>query len=288
YRGDVTLGKFNVLDRVTGDEFAKWEALSLNKIDAEIGGAPPKVHIGEVALSDFYARVILNRDGKLNLNDVVAQQAPTSVTRAKSTTAAAPPPPEPETKPPAEVVPTPHPIDADIAPGEIRLHKGKIYYTDNFIKPNYSANLTDMDGKIGAFGTQTTTPADIALEGLVNGNSPINISGSMNPLAPMASLDIKAKAEDIELTQLSTYSTKYTGYPITRGTLSLDIHYMLSEQKLTAENHIFLDQLTFGDRVANSNAANLPIRLAVSLLKDSKGEINLDIPVSGSLSDPQF
>ncbi len=104
----------------------------------------------------------------------------------------------------------------------------------------------------------------------------------------MAAVDIKAKASDVELTDLSAYSTKYTGYPITKGTLTVDVHYVLAQQRLTAENHIFIDQLTFGDKVESPNALNLPIRLAVTLLKDARGQIDLHLPVSGSLSDPQF
>ena len=90
------------------------------------------------------------------------------------------------------------------------------------------------------------------------------------------------------MTDLSAYSTKYTGYPITNGTLTVDVHYLLDQQKLTAENHIFIDQLTFGDKVESPNAINLPIRLAVAILKNSQGQIDLHLPVSGSLSDPQF
>ncbi|HTY54416.1 MAG TPA: DUF748 domain-containing protein, partial [Candidatus Binataceae bacterium] len=81
---------------------------------------------------------------------------------------------------------------------------------------------------------------------------------------------------------------KYTGYPIEKGTLTLDVHYLLDQGKLTAENHISIDQLTFGDKVENSTAINLPIRLAVALLKDQNGVIDLRLPVSGSLNDPQF
>jgi hypothetical protein len=145
-----------------------------------------------------------------------------------------------------------------------------------------------MDGKVGSFGTHSTTPADVSLSGKVDGSSPIAISGSINPLTPFASVDIKANASGIELTPLATYTTKYTGYPITEGTLSVDVRYLLAKEQLTAQNHIVPDRLTFGDRVANSTARDLPIRLAVTLLKDSNGRIDLNIPVSGSLSDPQF
>jgi Domain of Unknown Function (DUF748) len=141
---------------------------------------------------------------------------------------------------------------------------------------------------VGSFGTRSTAPADVELQGKVNRNSPLEISGSVNPLTPMAALDIKAKASDVELTDLSAYSTKYTGFPITKGTLTVDVHYVLAQEKLTAENHIFIDQLTFGEKVQSPNALNLPIRLAVTLLKDARGQIDLHLPVSGSLSDPQF
>ena len=87
---------------------------------------------------------------------------------------------------------------------------------------------------------------------------------------------------------MSAYSTRYTGYPIVKGTLTVDVHYLLDDQKLTATNHIVIDQLTFGDKVESKDAINLPVRLAVALLKDSRGVIDLTIPVSGSLSDPQF
>ncbi len=283
YRGDVTVGDLATLDKLTSEPFLRWRALSVSRIDADFGAGPPKVHIGAVALSDFYSRIILNKTGKLNLKDITANPnaAPKSLTEAQPQEQA----PAPETTPSA---PTGQPIDADIALGRITLRGGKIDYSDFFIQPNYTANLTDITGKVGAFGTRSTSPADVELHGQVNGSAPIEITGSVNPLAPTAYIDIKANADGIELTGLTAYSTRYTGYPITKGTLTVNVHYLLDQGNLTADNHIFIDQLTFGDRVANSTATNLPIRLAVSLLKNSKGEIDVDVPVSGSLKDPQF
>lgn len=283
YRGDVTIGNLATLDKLTSEPFLRWRALSVSRIDADIGAGPPKVHIGAVALSDFYSRIILNQTGKLNLKDITANPnaAPKSLTEAQPQ----------EQAPAAEATPsspTGQPIPADIALGRITLQGGKIDYSDFFIQPNYTANLTGITGKVGAFGTRSTNPADVELHGQVNGSAPIEITGSVNPLAPTAYVDIKANADGIELTGLTAYSTRYTGYPITKGTLTVNVHYTLDQGNLTADNHIFIDQLTFGDRVANSTATNLPIRLAVSLLKNSKGEIDVDVPVSGSLKDPQF
>ena len=313
YRGDATIGNVRMLDKLTGDEFVRWNSLSFDRIDFGLGEGQPQVHVGAIALSDFYARLILNSNGRMNLSDITSNpaQAPKSLTREQTGQAApastppeapppaqAPTPPSPSAptastatataNPAAQATPVPKPIGADIEFGRITLHRGHIDYSDFFIKPNYRANLTNISGKVGAFGTRSTTPADVLVEGQINGSAPINISGSINPLAPLAAVDIKAKADGIELTDLTAYSVKYTGYPITKGTLTVDVHYLLANQTLTATNHIFLDQLTFGDKVESPTAMNLPMRLAVAILKDSKGRINLDVPVSGSLNDPQF
>ena len=311
YRGDASLGSVRMLDKLTNDLFFRMAALNVNKIDFALGKGPPKVHIGQVSLNDFYSRIILNSTGKLNLKDITSnpQEAPTSLTRATgapgskgavpvapTATPTAAPTPVAATAPGASPAASPspaepyagQPMQADIEVSKTILKGGKVDYTDNFIKPNYTANLSDMEGSVGPFGTKTTKPADVSLDGKINGSSPINIDGSINPLAPTAFVDIKAKADAIELTGLSPYTTKYTGYPIIKGTLTVDVHYLLDTGKLTADNHIFIDQLTFGDHVDSPGAANLPVRLAVSLLKNSKGEIDLQIPVSGSLSDPQF
>jgi len=313
YRGDASLGSVQMLDKLTNALFFRMNALNASKIDFALGKGPPKVHVGELALSNFYSRVILNSTGKLNLKDITAspQEAPTSLTRAtgapgskgavpvappSTPTPAAAPSPASATAPGAApaAAPSPaepyagQPMNADIELKKITLKGGKVDYTDNFIKPNYTANLTDMEGKVGAFGTKSTSPADVSLDGKINGSAPINIDGSINPLTPTAFVDIKAKANGIELTGLTPYSTKYTGYPIVKGTLTVDVHYLLDQGKLTADNHIFIDQLTFGDHVESPDATNLPIRFAISLLKNSKGQIDLRVPVSGSLSDPQF
>jgi hypothetical protein len=281
YRGELTLGRVRVLDKLSNDDFLRWHALSASGLDMRLGAGTPHVAVAGLALSEFYARVIINPSGRLNLQDVVSGPAatPVSVTRAQRTpTAPAQPAPTAPTAPPA-----------DIHIGGITLARGQLNYTDNFIKPNYSANVTQLDGRIGAFGTTAgNPPATLTLQGQLDDNAPINIDGSINPLAPMAFLDVKAKATGVELTHLSPYSGKYAGYPITSGRLTVDVNYLLDQGKLTADNHFFIEQLTFGDRIDGAGISHLPVKLAVALLKNAQGQIDLHIPVSGSLDDPQF
>jgi len=289
YRGDVVLGRVQIQDKVSGDDLLRWHSLSLDNLTMRLGVGAPKVDIRGIALSDFYARIILNSNGRLNLQDVVANEtsAPISVTRAEGDTSKQ----SPQSTPTSAVVDKPAEPSGpapEIQIGKITIHNGQLNYTDNFIRPNYSANVTDLGGQVGAFGTSDAPPAEMLLEGKLNENSPVDISGSINPLAPVAFLDIKAKADQVELTNLSAYSSKYAGYPIDSGVLTVDVHYQLDNRKLNADNHIFIEQLTFGDRVKEPGAHHLPVKLAVALLKNSEGQIDVHVPVTGSLDDPQF
>ena len=293
YRGKAALEQVRVQDKITGDDFMRWRTLSGSGIDVAYGSGTPRVHVGGLVLSSFYARMIVNANGRLNLSDVVAkpETAPVSVTRAENNAPAAPatPKPQPSVAPTAATAATPSAPAADIHIGGVTLVNGQLNYTDNFIKPNYTANLTKLTGKVGAFGSKEgAPPADLAVQAALDDDSPVDIDGTINPLAPVAFLDIKGKANEVELTRLSAYSTKYTGYPITQGKLTVDVHYTLDQGKLNADNHIFITQLTFGDRDESPGISHLPVKLAVALLKDTQGNIDVDVPVSGSLDDPQF
>ena len=289
FKGNAALERVRVQDKVTGDDFLRWSALNAGNLDVAYGSGTPRMHVGSLVLSAFYARMIVNANGRLNLADVVAkpeQEEPVSVTRAEANAPAAPKVSKTTTeteKPTESIAPA-----ADIQLGQITLLNGQLNYTDNFIKPNYTANLTKVTGKIGAFGTAGGPPAEVAVQAQLDDSSPVDISGTMNPLAPVAFLDIQGKANEVELTRLSAYSSKYTGYPITAGKLSVDVKYNLDQRKLKADNHIYITQLTFGDRIEAPGISHLPVKLAVALLKDTQGNIDVNVPVSGSLDDPQF
>ena len=130
--------------------------------------------------------------------------------------------------------------------------------------------------------------ADLELRGRAEGTASLDITGKLNPLAKPLALDIAGKVRDLELSPLSPYAVKYSGYGIERGKLSLDVRYTVQpDGQLTATNKLVLNQLTFGDKVDGA-PNSLPVKLAVALLADRNGVIDLDLPISGSLNDPQF
>ncbi|KVX83119.1 DUF748 domain-containing protein [Burkholderia ubonensis] len=301
YRGDAALVDVRMLDKATSDPFAGWRSLALSNLKATYDEKGTDVDAARVTFSNFYGRVLLDAQGRLNLKDIVAKEsgpaqsltrdtskgepAPAGASAAVAQQASAPAAASASTV--VKAAPPPqNPVRVHF--GEFVLQNGRVNYTDNFIKPNYTANLVAIKGTIGAFGTDSTTSAPVDVAANLAGNGPITIKGTVNPLIAKPALDLTATAHDIELTNLTPYSAKYAGYPITKGKLNVDLHYQLANDQLSANNHIFIDQLTFGDHVENDTATKLPVKLAISLLKNSRGEIDVSLPVSGSLSNPEF
>ncbi|MBL8396106.1 MAG: DUF748 domain-containing protein [Candidatus Accumulibacter sp.] len=280
FAGQLTVGDFYAVDKINSADFLKWKSLYLGKIDLQL--KPDSVSIGEVALSDFFARVIISREGKLNLLQVLRQ----SDAKPVEPRALAPPVAAGEGKASAPVAAgkTVWPVNI----GKVTLQGGDIRFTDNFIKPNYSANLKKIGGTIKGLSSAADSVATVELRGSYDNIAPLTVSGRLNPLSATPYLDLQADVKGIEMTPLSPYSGKYAGYAIEKGKLSLFVKYKIENMQLTAENRLFLDQLTFGQPVSSPDATKLPVTLAVALLKNRNGEIDINLPISGSLNDPEF
>jgi uncharacterized protein involved in outer membrane biogenesis len=275
--GDLTIDGFGSLDRPTSQELARWETLTLTGVDAGI--EPLRIAIGAVALNKFYARVTLNADATLNLQQLLAPPAAQPEPR----------PPAPQTRAGVTTKELATPAAANELPvsiGRIELSQGELQYADFFVKPNYTAHLTAVSGSVSAMSAARAGTVDVT--GRIEGTAPVEVRGTVNPFAQNLELDLSAKATDIDLPPLTPYSVKYAGYGVQKGKLSFEVHYKVDDRKLAATNRLKLDQLTFGERVDSPTATKLPVLLAVSLLKDRNGVINLDLPIAGTLDDPQF
>ncbi len=291
FRGDVTLADFASVTKAANEDLLRWKSLFIGGVDAII--EPQKAEAKEIALSDFYARLIVNADGTLNLQGLVrrpgdapppAGTTPPAAPPTAPTEAARADAPAAERKLSERVAGSGEPLPVSI--GKLTLQGGNVNFSDYFVKPNYSANLTGVGGTV----TEMTLDkaGDVDLHARIDETAPVDIVGRVNPLARDLFLDLKATAKDIELPPLSPYAVKYAGYGIERGKLSVNVRYLVENQKLAAENNVYVDQLTFGEKVESPTATKLPVLLAVALLKDRNGVIDVNLPVSGTLDDPQF
>ena len=290
FRGDVNVEDFASVDRTSREDFASWRSLRASGIDFAL--APLKAHVSEVSLADFYARIILSAAGRLNLADVLREEGgeeksltdtePRRIHPAAGADRAVPAGPAAEggTKEAARGT------AADVRIGRVVLERGQVAFSDFFVRPNYAADLKAIDGSVAEMTPEK--PGVLDLSAKLDGTAPVAVSGRLNVLSPDLLVDLVATARDIELPTFSPYAIKYAGYGIERGKLSVRLKYLVESRKLAAENSVYLDQLTFGPKVESPTATRLPVLLAVSLLKDANGVIDIDLPISGSIDDPQF
>ena len=284
YTGDLGLDKLASVDSINTNDFLNWDALDFHGIRFDL--APLAVHVDQIVLDKVYSRVIISPNGRINLQDIVKQQHEASVSltdNARAGTAA----PEKPALPNGAAAERGRAPSLPVSVGKFVVKSGHVRYSDNFIKPRYSADLMDLNGSVAGLSSDPASQADIDIRGKVN-DAPLLVGGHINPLARNLTLDIKASVHDMELAPLSPYSTKYVGYRIERGKLNFDVAYQLADRQLHAENRLVLDQLTFGEKVDSPTATSLPVQLAVALLKDRNGVIDINLPIGGSLDDPQF
>ena len=277
--GDAALDDLSANTLSPAEDLLAWKSLQVRGLQLDLApGRAAQLAVRETVLSDYFARVIIDDTGKINLQGLVKK--PGDVTTAE--------PASPQTTT----------ASSDQAPdirlGPISLVNGRVRFSDRFIKPNYTANLSELTGSLGAFSNAKSagaTPelAALSLRGRAEGTAALEIDGQLNPLAQPLALDIRGRVRNLELPPLSPYTVKYAGYGIERGKLSVDVNYKIDpDGQLVASNQIVLNQLSFGERVAGSEAPNLPVKLAVALLADRNGVIDINLPVSGSINDPQF
>lgn len=286
WKGGVEVTGVDLQDRVNNDDFLNWKRLGFSGMDISVAGDKIGAKLGDIALEDFYGRILLNAQGRLNVMDLVAApgQAGGSITQ--------------DTQTPGRQAAAPAPVPAakssagggmpDISVNSVTLSRGRMTFTDRFVKPNYVAELSAIEGAITAVSSTNPQPAKVKVTGRVYTTAPLSISGIVQPFAKFLTLDLKASAKGVDLPRFNTYSAKYVGYPIKRGKLSVDLEYKIKDRALQASNHVVLNQLTFGDKTNSPDATKLPVLLAVALLKDSRGNIDINLPISGSLDDPEF
>jgi hypothetical protein len=316
FAGDVAIDGFKSVDNVLEQDLVNFVRLDLRKLDYAMG--PDSLRIDQVLVSQPYARVIITPDQMLNIAAVLdpqgtaealavrraAQAAETArspaerrrlereqkaaekaaakqrkaATKSGTAAGAAPSPP------PASAPPDTFPIRIR----EVRIDRGRMNFTDNFIQPNFSADVQELSGTITGLSSAWDSRARVKMAGQLDEFSPVSIGGELQPFAFDRYSDLEMRFENISLPIFNPYSGSLAGYNISKGKLTTELHYRIQDRRLEAQHRIRVDQLEWGEATATQGEATLPVKFATALLKDRHGVINLDVPVGGTLDDPTF
>ena len=247
-----------------GEPLAGWKSLSIK--GAEYTSNPARLSIAEISLADPEAQVVMGKDHNLNVSNVLRQSsAPKTVTVG--------PPAAPS---------------QFIAIDRIALANAKIEYVDQSIEPNVKTSVDQLSGTITGLTSAAIDRADLDLNGRVAGTASLSIRGKVNVLSEQLAADIRMELKDSDLAPVAPYVGKFVGFKLDSGAVSVDAKAKVNNNKLDSTSNVVITNFTLGDATNSPDAPHVPVHLALALLRDKEGKITLELPVQGSLDDPNF
>ena len=278
YAGSIGISQLAFVDPENSKHFLQWKEFSVNGLSLNV--EPTTVKIEEIALLTPGLVFSIAPDGTSNMARLFAPPGQIDEPPTEGEEAATE-----DEKVQAEEPSTP-PLPVQIE--TVRIDNLQFQMADRSITPNVATKIQEFSGTIKGLSSEQLAKADVDLSGTVDKYAPFKIKGQINPLSEDAYTDVSVVFDNLNLTTISPYSGKFAGYPINKGKLSLDLAYKLSQKELVGENKVLIDQMTMGSKVESPDATSLPIPLALALLKDRKGLIDIDLPISGNIDDPEF
>ncbi len=274
FKGGVEVKQFASADQSTLSDLLKFDSFKAS--GADIALVPNRFHVDEIKLVGLKTSISVSSNKAINLLAILPEKL-SSITNATVVVVT--------NSAPRTAVPA---IGFPIELTALVLENASFHFSDESIQPRCNFSVQEFGGSIKGLSTKVDQPAELDIRGKVDERSTFSVTGKLRPLSTNLLADIAIKTKTAGLTPFTSYTEKFAGYPLNKGNLSLDLHYDLHERKLKAENKIEIDQFTFGAKNNSPDATKLPVKLAIALLKDRNGKIELDVPLSGSLDDPKF
>lgn len=269
FTGDANIEGLITRDKLKNKDFLKWADLKFAQIQFNL--AEQRLSLAQLIFDQPYVRFTIKKDHSTNISDLLIPTPSPSSTQAKST---------------SYNKPDENAVSPSIQIGKIILNDGRSDFADYSLLLPFVTEIKSLNGQVEEFSSSQNQPAKLNLQGKVFDLALVDINGKYQ--VNSGDSDINLNFTHMPLPLITPYMAEFSGYTIEKGQMTLDLQYSIHKGQLQAQNQLFIDQLTLGQAVENPHARNLPLHLAIALLQDSSGKINLNFPVSGSLNDPHF
>jgi uncharacterized protein involved in outer membrane biogenesis len=267
YRGAASVQGLEARDAQQNEMFLRWKQLRLS--GADLRTSPPSATIQTMEWTSPEGRVVVEADGSTNVARAL-RLAPEGKPAA----------------PPAAVLPATPPSAPDLVIVTLGITGGRLSYIDRSLQPNAALVLSDLEGSYLGLSSRPDASSKVDFKGRAGGLAPITIKGHAMPLRSDLDTDVILKIQGADLTDFTPYTGKYLGYTVQKGKLVLDAHLRIERRNLKMDNTVKLDQFYLGEKVPSPEATGLPVKLGLAILRDRKGVIGFDLPIEGSLDDP--
>lgn len=307
FNGKFDVKKLSILEEVDDKPFLRWNRLGSNQLKLSL--MPNKLHMASLKIDQPSGKFIIFEDKSLNVNRIMRNNTPATIEQAEQSsakevvTSATPVTSDnslikaqaPQAVVSAEEVPKPSPTQPDAAVDSfpvsidsVRINDAKLEFADLSLITPFGTNIHSLTGVMNGLSTKADKVAQVELAGKVDEYGSAKIAGSLQPFKATDFTDIKLAFTNLDMSRLTPYSGKFAGRKINSGKLSVDLGYKIKQQQLIGENKFVINKIKLGDKIESDESADLPLDLAIAILEDSDGVIDLDLPISGSLDDPEF
>lgn len=304
FNGGFSVNKLSLLEEVSGAPFLGWQRISSDSLEVSL--APDRVHMAQLQVINPIGKFIIHEDRSMNITRILRNQPSSASTTLPAATASskqsvitantdiAKPTLQttsektPEVLPVSEISNTPSAKAFPVSIETVRIDNAELDFADLSLVPQFGTHINSLTGVINSVSTNAASIAQVELDGKVDDYGSASIRGLVQPFQATNFTDLKLSFKNLEMNRLTPYSGKFAGRRIDSGKLSVDLEYKIKQRQLAGENKFIINKLKLGEKVDSAEAANLPLDLAIAILEDSDGIIDLDLPISGSLDDPKF
>lgn len=286
--GSVTVAELDVIQASAGSTLGSWEAMRADQL--VLDSAANSLSVSELVFERPYADILISEAGVLNLGQVEKTATPENAASAMSGAQDGAPA---STEARVNDTSTHQAEQAQAAElavtvGRVVVDEGAADFADLSLPLPFAAHITDFNGEMTTLSSASTQPSSLAFEGAVDEYGLVRVTGDISALDPTQFTDVDVRFQNIQIPKFTAYSIPLAGHEISQGALDLDLGYSLDDGQLVGRNNIVLRNFELGDKVPHPDAADLPLGLAVALLKDVDGKIDIDLPVKGDVNDPEF
>lgn len=287
YEGSFGIDKLSLNQPGSKDTFLGWQSMQIPQLKLAL--EPNSLQIPEIRVSHPVGKLMIAEDKTVNLAKVVKEQPAKTAPPVPRSSSKAPVKKAAKESPASPAAPqkqSAEPFTFNI--GKVRVSDGNVVFADFSLRPQFMARVHQLKGTVSKLSSEKNALSEIQLDGMVDQYGLAKVSGILDLSDFKRSCDINVVFRNVEMTSISPYSGKFAGRRIKSGKLSMDLKYKIQDNKLVGDNKVIVDNLVLGEKVESPDAVNLPLDLAVALLSDANGRIDLGLPVTGDFSDPQF
>ena len=263
-KGDLHLWDFAVAK--SGEQLHIFQLANVGVKDFVIQTVPNRAYINEIDIDGLYADAYLDANKTLNFSKLIKKQPQKENNASKQTKSSKPFP----------------------TIGKIAITNSNAMFADYSLPIKFKTEIHELQGGVYAVSNDPNEVSFIDLRGAVDKYGSMKLKGNVQSAKPKEFTDIEMHFRNLDMSALSGYTAEFAGYKIKNGKLFVDLKYKIEHAKMQGENALLIKNVELGEEIEDENVTHLPLGLAIALLEDSDGVIEIEMPVEGNVDAPDF